>query len=169
MKRLKMLGVLLLAGLLMAITSCRHNPFSSNYDSADSAQVAQFVESCQNPDLMSVPEVIELQNQMLEIAKVDSAFKAMSTKELTDVSSVLLKKRIYVRKKDIVEEFRLHKDIYENLPTTESAQNDKEQILQASDLGNRHDSVFSTSYKFRTDTINGKPVRIKIKTEESYE
>jgi hypothetical protein len=136
----------------------------------DSAQVAQFIEGCQNPDLMSVPEVIELQNQMLEITKVDSAFKALSKKELTDVSSVLLKKRTYVRKKDIVEEFRLHKDIYENLPTTEStAQNDKEQILQASDLGNRRDSVFSTSYKFRTDTINGKPVRIKIKTEESYE
>ena len=59
--------------------------------------------------------------------------------------------------------------VYNNLPKSTTAPVNTVD-KSATDLGSRHDSnVISTSYNYRTDTINGKPVKIRITTTESYE
>lgn len=168
MRKTKRLGVLLLVGMIMMlISSCDNLPWShsNNYDTSDTTYVAEYVESIQNPSLVNVPEVLKLQRSMQEIASVDSAFMAMPAEVVKNVSSVLLKKNGQVKKKDVVDEFRLHKDIYTALPSATPKKVD----TTATDLGDRRNKVISTSYSFRTDTVNGKPVKIQIKTEESYE
>lgn len=180
-EKLKRLGVLLLVGIMTTlIYSCKNGPIGSSEDSycvSDSTHVAQFIENLQNPDLMAAEEVVALQQQMIADCTIDSAFTAMSPNVVKTVSTVLLKKRKFIRKKDVVEEFRLHGDIYNNLPKNEvpaantnatvTPETNKQVDLSSTDLGNRR--VISTSYSYRTDTIDGKPVKVQIKTEESYE
>ena len=169
MRRFLIVAVL---GALMLLVSC--NKFGScspgdNYDTSDSAQVAEFINSVTNPQLMSVGEALSLKSNMLEKQAIDSAFLALDDNLISTVTTVLLKKKVTVTKKDILEEYRRASDVYNNLPkSTATPVNTVDK--SATDLGSRHDSnVISTSYNFRTDTINGKPVKIRITTTESYE
>lgn len=157
-------------GALMLLVSC--DKFGScspgdNYDTNDSAQVAEFINSVTNPQLMSVEEALSLKNNMLEKQAIDSAFLALDNDLISTVTSVLLKKNKTVTKKDILEEYRRCSDVYNNLPKPNTT---KTVDTSATDLGVRHDTgVISTSYNYRTDTINGKPVKIRITTTEAYE
>ena len=155
------------------------NSPGDNYDTSDSAQVAEFVNSITNPQLMSVEEVLSLKNNMLEKQSVDSAFLALDNGIINNVTTVLLKKNKTITKKDILDEYRRCSDVYNNLPkSTASNSVDK----TGTDLGTRQDSnisttnsnsspnnIISTSYSYRTDTINGKPIKIRIQKIESYE
>ena len=174
--------IVAILGAMTLLVSCDKFGVKSpgdNYDTSDSAQVAEFVNSIVNPQLMSVEEVLSLKNNMLEKQSIDSAFLALDNDLISTVTAVLLKKKQTVTKKDILEEYRRCSDVYNNLPKANST---KDVDKSATDLGHRQDSgnatanntsspdrIISTSYSFRTDTIAGKPVKIRIQTIESYE
>ena len=180
MRNLLSLMLLTAMGIIL-LGSCERLGISSpgdNYDTSDSAMVAEYVTSVVNPSVMDVTEALSLKKSMLEEQAIDSAFLSLSDNTIKNVVTVLLKKNSFVKKKDIVEAYRANSNIYDNLPTDPKASNvDK----TATDLGTRqnnkndlsnpggHDNVISNSYSFRTDTIAGKPIRVKIQTIESYE
>lgn len=168
----------MLFGFLTFLTACDrlHNVGSDNYDVAnDSVRIAQLFENLSTPQFSTVNEVIEYRNNVMLQDSIDAMFMSLPEEKLVNVVSVLIKKNFAtITKKDILDEYVRCKNVYDNLPSTSdkvtSANESKDVNLGSTDLGNRRsDSVVSTSYSFRTDTINGKPVRIKIKTEESYE
>lgn len=177
----KLLSLMLLVATIgiMFLASCDKFVKSpgDNYDTADSVQIAEYVTSVVNPTMLDVTEALSLKNHMLEEQAIDSAFLSLSDNTIRNVVTVLLKKNTAIHKKDIVEAYRANSNIYDNLPTDPKAANvDK----TATDLGTRQSGndlttptksggVISNSYNFRTDTIDGKPIRVKIQTIESYE
>lgn len=178
----KLLSLMLVAAMgIILLGSCEHLGIKSpgdNYDTSDSAMVAEYVTSVVNPTMLDVTEALSLKNRMLEQQATDSAFLSLSDNTIRNVITVLLKKNTVIRKKDIVEAYLANKSIYDNLPSDAKVSDvDK----TATDLGvrqnNKNDSsnpggasnVISNSYSFRTDTVAGKPVRVKIQTIESYE
>lgn len=162
--------IVAILGALTLLVSCDKFGVKSpgdNYDTSDSAQVAEFINSVVNPQLMSVEEALSLKENMLEKQSIDSAFLALDNDLISTVTTVLLKKKHTVTKKDILEEYRRCSDVYNNLPKPNST---KTVDTSSTDLGSRHDTgIISTSYNYRTDTINGKPVKIRITTTEAYE
>ena len=163
--------IVAILGALMLLVSCDKFGIkpTENYDTADSAQVAEFVNSVTNPQIIAVEEALSLKQSMLEKQEVDSAFLSLPDNIISNVTTVLLKKKQLVYKKSIVDEYRRCADVYNNIPKstlTVNTQVDK----GATDLGSRRDTgIISTSYTFRTDTIDGKPVKIRITTTEAYE
>lgn len=182
-KLLRNLKFLMLAlGALMVLTSCNKLGINSspgdNYDTSDSAQVAEYVNRAVNPSIMDITEALSLKQQMLEKQSIDSAFVSLSDATIRNVASVLLKKNSFIHKKDIIDEYQRCQNVYDNLPTdTKANAVDK----TATDLGTRQSggndsadpasssNVISNNFSFRTDTIAGKPIRVKIQTIESYE
>lgn len=165
----KFLIVAILGALTLLVSCDKFGACSpgDNYDTTDSAQVAEFINSVVNPQLMSVEEALSLKENMLEKQSIDSAFLALDNDLISTVTTVLLKKKHTVTKKDILEEYRRCSDVYNNLPKPNST---KTVDTSSTDLGSRRDTgIISTSYNYRTDTINGKPVKIRITTTEAYE
>lgn len=177
----KLLSLMLLFATIAILVSCKQlgiNSPGDNYDTSDSAQVAEYVNHAVNPSIMDIAEALSLKQQMLEKQSIDSVFVSLSDATIRNVASVLLKKNSFIHKKDIVEAYRANSNIYDNLPTDAKANAvDK----TATDLGTRQSggndsanptgssNVISNNYSFRTDTIAGKPIRVKIQTIESYE
>lgn len=167
MRKFLIVAMLAVNMLLVSCNKLGINPSGDNYDTSDSACVAEFVNSVTDPQLMSVDEALSLKSHMLEKQSIDSAFLALDDATINNVTTVLLKKHKTVSKKDIVDEYNRCNDVYINLPTKNVTQ--KIDPVNT-DIGNKRDTgIISTSYNFRTDTINGKPVRIRITTTEAYE
>lgn len=173
----KFLGVYLLAalGAMVLLISCdkiRHvGP--DNYDVAnDSVKIAQLIEDFNNPQFSSVAEIVEYRMTVKSTEDVDSVFFSMNSSTIQNVASVLFKKNATIKKKDIVEEYLRCRNVYDNLPTsnaldtTTTAKNNSVDRT-GTDLGNRRPN--KTTINFRTDTIDGKPVKVMIRTEETYE
>ena len=179
----KLLSLMLVAVMgIILLGSCERLGIKSpgdNYDTSDSAMVAEYVTSVVNPTMLDVTEALSLKNRMLEQQAIDSAFLSLPDNTIRNVVTVLLKKNTVIHKKDIVEAYRANKSIYDNLPSdTKVSDVDR----TATDLGTRQDTgstsvnnggntnrVLSNSYSYRTDTINGKPVRVRIQKIETYE
>lgn len=174
----KFLGVYMIILMLAAVgvftlTSCNNWPSSNpdNYDTADSVTVAQQIEAAINPQFTTVQDFVQFRDQVIADLKIDSAFLAMPEQILTNVASVVIKTHGVVTKKAVVEEYRANSAVYDNLPKSTASSNDtaNEVDRTATDLGDRRESdVISTSYSYRTDTVDGKPVKVQIKKEESY-
>lgn len=174
----RFLGVYMIALTLAVVgvcilTSCdRLVSYPDNYDKAsDSVLVAQQVEAIANPVFETVKEVILYRYQADQGAKIDSIFSALTDEQVKNVSTVVINRDGCATKKAIVEEYRANNTVYDNLPTASQSANVSQKVdLSSTDLGNRRDEsdVISTSYQYRTDTINGKPVKIQTKKEESY-
>lgn len=167
MKRLKLLLGLLLGAVMLLTTSCHsRRPWSKrHYDSSDSTQIASIVKDAINPGFVDTKSMLEARANELEEKSIDSVWLYLSDQVLINVFSTL-KGNEPVTKKDIVEHYKAHRDIFDKLP--ESAP--KPVDTAATDIGSRQDkdSVFETTYAYRTDTVNGKPVKIQIKTQYSY-
>ena len=177
----KLLSLMLLFATIAILVSCKQlgiNSPGDNYDTSDSVQVAEYVNRVINPSIMDVTEALSLKQQMLEKQSIDSAFVSLSDATIRNVVSVLLKKNSFIHKKDIIDEYRRCQNVYDNLPTDSKANSvDK----TGTDLGTRQaggndsanppgsSNVISNNFSFRTDTVAGKPVRVKIQTIESYE
>ena len=179
----KLLSLMLVAAMgIILLGSCERLGISSpgdNYDTSDSAMVAEYVTSVVNPTMLDVTEALSLKNRMLEQQAIDSAFLSLSDNTIRNVVTVLLKKNTVIHKKDIVEAYRANKSIYDNLPSDTKVSNvDK----TGTDLGTRPDTgltsannggntnrVLSNSYSYRTDTVNGQPIRVRIQKIETYE
>ena len=150
-----------------SLSSCGKMPWSKKapsmeetVDSLVNAKVKQTV----NPIFYSVDEVLVYQDLTNDGNKIDSAFSAMPEDVLKNVSHVLLKKYGTATKKDIVTEYYNHKDIYPNLPKTPDLVTEDSVVKTKG----KKSGVFSTSYKYRTDTVDGVPVKVQIKEEQSY-
>lgn len=174
----RFLGVYMIALTLAVVGACTLTScdklvsYPDNYDTAnDSVLVAQQVEAIANPVFETVKEVILYRYQADQGAKIDSIFSALTDEQVKNVSTVVINRDGCATKKSIVEEYRANNTVYDNLPTASQSANVSQKVdLSSTDLGNRRDEsdVISTSYQYRTDTINGKPVKIQTKKEESY-
>ena len=163
----------MLATLLTLVSCDQLQQKIHNTDSIvdDSTRIAQLFENLSEPQFSTLNEVIEYRNNVLLQDSIDAMFMSLPEATLSNVVAVLIKKNfINITKKDILDEYVKCRNVYDNLPSEVDKPNPNTVDLSSTDLGNRRsDSVISTSYSFRTDTIDGKPVRIKIKKEESYE
>lgn len=168
MKRLKFLLGLLLGAVMLLTTSCHgRRPWfgERHYDSSDSTQIASIVKDAINPGFVDTKSMLEARANELEEKSIDSVWLYLSDQVLINVFSTL-KGNEPVTKKNIVEHYRNHRDIFDKLPESASKPVD----ATATDIGSRQnkDSVFETTYNYRTDTVNGKPIKVQIKTEYSY-
>lgn len=172
----KFLGVYLLAlvGAILFLSSCdRLSQFKSNGD-MDSISVAQAIEYAQNPLFVSIEDIVDYRTAYYENKSVDSVFFSLSPATIQNVASVLLDKCPGgITKEDIVKEYKKNQSVYDGLPdakvtNTAPVKDTAEVDRTATDLGDRR-KIISTRYSMRTDTIDGKPVKITIKTEEYYE
>jgi len=163
----KFLGctIIVIAIAATLAVSCENLPWynnhSENYDAAessDSVLLAEQIESLANPVFITVEDMVTFQAKVIEDYSVDSVFKAMPEQVLTNVTSVLIKRCGQADKRSVVEEYRANSAVYDNLPTQapQDSPNEKE------------GKIISTSYKYRVDTVDGNPVTVKVKTEESY-
>lgn len=143
------------------------------FDEGDSIKVAQVYEQLQSPRMYTYKDVLDLQEQMLDKSTTDELFMSMTPDVIRPVVSVLLKTEGVVTKESIVKEYRANDGIYNNLPVESDTTlhiSTNAVDLGATDLGNRsEDKLISSSLKRRTDTVNGKPVKIVTETKESYE
>lgn len=158
----------------LLLNSCNRLGLSSpdNYDTADTLQsiVAQQIMDVENPVFIDVNDVLDYQQQQIDNTTTENLFLSLPEYVLKNVAEVLFRKGVVVTKYTIVNEYRRCSDIYNNLPKNAANDSINEVDKSATDLGDRNaDKIISSSVKRRTDTINGKPVRIITKTEESYE
>lgn len=86
-------------------------PEEEAYETADQA-----VEAIVNPELGSVADVVNFHSTLNSNMQIDSLFMALPETTIIDVSSVLLKSKPTITKKDIVNEYQAHRSIYDNLP-----------------------------------------------------
>lgn len=171
----KFLGAYFLALLAIAITttllSC--DKVSKYYDTEQSTEQVEQIAAEPNLVFETVGDLIDYKFAQCEEYSVDSTFRAMSTTVLTNVGEVVLKKNGNITKKSIVEEYRANRSIYDNLPNSTQIQSTNAATtvdLGSTDLGSKReeDDIISTSYSYRTDTVNGKVRKIQIKKEEKY-
>lgn len=168
-----------LAGLVCCgMTSCKNTtlPWNSKTPAIEEtvdSLVHLAVAEAYNPVFESADQAVVYRDLTLDGKSVDSVFNIMSDKTLIDVATVCIKRLGNVTKKEIVNEYLSHKDIYNSLPKDNAEQSSTELEKQASmeDSGvrkeNKHD-VISTSYRYHTDTVDGKPIKVQIKEEKSY-
>jgi hypothetical protein len=123
-----------------------------------------------NPYFTSSAEVIEYQNYLIEERSSDEVFLAMPEDVLANVTTVCLKKFEYVTKNDIVDEYRANKSIYDSLSDGASSKTETDAKNKTPVVEEQAQSPkpSSTSYRYETDTVNGKPLKVVIK-EERYE
>ena len=177
------IGFLIVSILLSAIIALgafalaeRNNwlpaPVMNNFDEGDSIKVAQIYEQLKSPVVYSIKDAQDLQDVMVHESTVDNLFMSIPPDIMRNVTNVLLNKEGYATKQSIVNEYRANGGIYNNLPPAPDTNetNDSTKVdLGATDIGSRQDKTISSSFKRRTDTVNGKPVNIITETKERYE
>lgn len=172
----KFLGVYLLTaiGALALLTSCdrlQHRP--DNYDVAnDSIKIAKAVQNAVDPQFISVADIVGYRENHQFQLEIDSVFFSLPSSTVQNVASVLFKSnRDAITKKDIVEEFKRCRNVYEKLPANDISKSDSFAKMQSvdrtgTDLGSRPSKV---TRKTQDTIINGKPMKVIIETTETYE
>lgn len=120
-----------------------------------------------NPVFMSVDDAVSYQEQLMHGLSIDSLYMSIPKKTLRNVANVCIKNSGSANKQQIVDEYLSNAKVYKNLPeATETTATDSggSDVTKEKKLS----GVFSTEYNYYTDTVNGKPVRIQVKTEKSY-
>lgn len=142
----------------------------------DDTAIMQYVDSVatnavadySNPVFDNVDAVISYRDYALDDKSFDNVFLSMPDQDLSNVARVLVNREGKFSKRALVLEYLDHPDIYPNLANNDSNPNEVDK--NATDLGMRSDStVLSREFRYRTDTMNGKPVRVRIMTEERAE
>ena len=100
----------------VALASCDNPRVKQLAPTVNKAVVQDCLDSIVNPVFTSMNDVFELQKELKTNAFIDSVFMSMPQDVLKNVSSVVMGKRHYVTKDDIVGEFLQNRQIYENLP-----------------------------------------------------
>lgn len=130
-----------------------------------------------NPEFTTVTDVVEYRDNLFEGKSVDSIFESMPEIVLKRVADVCINKSGATDKKQIVKEYQKNRAVYGNMSeqiptasTTASTKDDKTATDSGgSDVTKEDSKVFETSYNYYTDTIGGKPVKVRVKTEKLYE
>ncbi len=135
-------------------------------DSIASAKIADY----NNPVFNTTDELISFRDFYVDDKQIDDVFVQLPEQIIQNVAGVCISKNGCVSKRELVLEYLDNQNVYDNLPNVEAANNPAQPVdTTATDLGNRRDDIISTSYRYRTDTVNGKPVKIRITTEEKIE
>ena len=126
-----------------------------------------------NPTFNSVADATDCQETIIDGYSIDSIFRTMPPGIMRKVADVCINKSGQTDKKQIVREFKKNKDVYLNM--SENLPSDTKDNKSATDSGGSDvtkveskDKVFSTEFNYYTDTVNGKPVKVQVKTEKSY-
>ena len=127
----------------------------------------------------SPADAIVCQSNLIHNYEVDSIFRQLPAKVLTDVTSVLLKRTTNVTKSDIIDEYLTNRAVYDNLPNTEpndqpsnAAVKDENVPIAEVSLINKGTTtvteapptrVDEVSYSSKDTTIDGKRATIETK------
>lgn len=183
MERVKLKGIMskipimFMCAIGVTLSSCSNPPGwfqTENQRTLDSTTIVHQVESIVNPEFNTVDELIQFRTASAEGERVDSVFMGMSIDALRNAASVVIKRNGHVSKRAVVQEYEANRSVYDNLPKYTTAPTKDTAVnvdLGATDLGNRpdkKDEIISTKYGYRTDTVDGVPRKVQIKTEESY-
>ena len=104
-----------------SVNSCTEGGLKSYFLPEESVETAdQAVEAIVNPNLGSVSDVVSFYTTLRSNRYIDSMFMALPETTIIHVSSVLLKSVPTITKKDIVEEYSGHRNIYDNLPKSDA-------------------------------------------------
>lgn len=124
-----------------------------------------------NPQFTNVSDVADYQDTMIEGYSIDSVFKGLPPSVLKRVADVCINKSGSTDRRQIVKEYIKNMSVYANMsredPANEVKKTDSATNSGGSDV-TKKDGVFETSYSYYTDTINGDPVKVQVKTEKSY-
>lgn len=153
------MAILAIACMTLSFTSCNYKTDAVSNDLPDSVYLAEQVEAVINPSFASVDEVLIYQNNFVESSQVDEIFASMPEATLRNVAAVCLKQRTSVDKRGIVTEYRINKDIYDNLPPAEKQK----------EASNTEPQKSVPKVSYRTDTVDGKVVKTKITEEPADE
>lgn len=135
-------------------------------DSIASAKIADYT----NPVFNSADELLSFRDFYIDDKQLDDIFVQLPEQTIQSVAGVCISKNGRVSKRELVLEYLDNQDVYNNLPNVKASDNPAQPVdTAATDLGNKRDNIISTSYRYRTDTVNGKPVKIRITTEEKIE
>lgn len=162
--------VLLLMAVCCSLTFSSCDEFKSKSSKTkvkdDSTIVANYIEATTNPTFFNADEAILYQEKFIDNSEVDNTFMSMSTSVINDVVKVLLKNgSTAVTKKDVVEEYLKNRRIYDKLAEENAEENTETPLNSNVENG----SSGGISYRYETDTINGKIVKVKVKEERTYE
>lgn len=161
---LKMCICTILAMVLAVCYSCKNKgALWETEDCTDSVFVADYIEEVINPQFVSTEEINLFQDRLLEEYNVDKEFRDMSKATLFNVATVCLKNSVFVTKADIVKEYRANRSVYDALDN--KTPKDTIPVTQADSPPEPN----QIEYRFETDTVDGKPIKVKIKTEKTYE
>lgn len=172
---MKKKGILALLGACVAlligvfVVSCDRMSQRNATETDDPvAQVAQ--------EFTNVGEAVAFQTCVQEQYVIDSLFRTMPKQTLHQVATVLINKQPLgvFTVKDIVDEFRQHKDVYNNLspeqPAPKSeAKSEQADNSQPTSTEGMQTEVGKVSYNIQDTVINGKKAEIITKTEIHYE
>ena len=128
-----------------------------------------------NPTFSSVNDVVDYRDNTFEGKSIDSTFEALPEVILRRVADVCINKHGSTDKKDIVREYIKNQSVYINMSDKIPSAESKDDKSTATDSGGSDvtkddkSKVFETSYNYYTDTVDGKPVKVQVKTEKSYE
>lgn len=137
-------------------------------DSIASAKIADYT----NPVFSNTEELLSFRDFYVDDKQLDDVFIQLPEKVIQNVAGVCISKNGCVSKRELVLEYLDNQDVYNNLPNVKASDNPAQPVdTNATDLGNRRDNnnIISTSYRYRTDTVNGKPIKIRVMTEEKIE
>lgn len=160
-KFIKGITTLLAVTTILFVASCQSRLGSIGVDnSVDSTYVVKQIKAATNPSFYDVEDVLEYQNTLADEKNMDEIFLSMKSQVLRNVAGVCINKWNKVRKKDIVYEYLNNKQVYDNLPTT-----DKDSVATKTSVPLSN----NVSIRHTTDTVDGKPVKVTIKEERTYE
>ena len=135
-------------------------------DSIASAKIADYT----NPVFNSTDELLSFRDFYVDDKQLDDIFVQLPEQIIQNVAGVCISKNGSVSKRELVLEYLDNQDVYNNLPNVKAADNPAQSVdTTATDLGDKRNNIISTSYRYRTDTVNGKPVKIRVTTEEKIE
>ncbi len=124
-----------------------------------------------NPTFENVGDVTHYRETIEDGESIDSVFSMLSTATLKRVADVCINKSGITDKKQIVQEYLKNKSVYSNMspdPVSADSKTDKPATDSGGSDVTKKDGVFETSYNYYADTIDGKPVKVQVKTEKSY-
>lgn len=155
---------LLVMTVCMCMYSC-HKQLVSVPTTTDSVTITTQIEEVINPSFTSVKDVKIFQKNLVEEYSVDEEFRNLPPDILTNVANVCLKKYGEITKRLVVDEYRANNSIYNNLPETTETRTTVDSTTAKN--GSTHKPV--TRIYYRTDTVEGKPHRVLVKEEITYE